>query len=122
MTALVRILNAFFAALFVLAALVSVGFLTAAMDGLGRGSEAVWISSGWVALMAALAVLCFLNMRRAGQMAGRILLAANVAALLLALTGLGAGGSVIRWIAGLSLLPFAVTLLALALSRARHQA
>lgn len=122
MTALIRIVNAFYAALFVLAAFVSLGFLTAALDGLGRGPEAVWISCAWAALMTGLAIVCFFNMRRAGRAAGFVLLAANAAALLLALAGLGAGGSVIRWIAGVSLPPFALTLAALALSRGRHQA
>ena len=70
MAALIRIVNAFYAALFVLAALVSLGFLTAALDGLGRGPEAVWISCAWAALMTGLAILCFFNMRRAGQAAG----------------------------------------------------
>ena len=112
MAALIRIVNAFFAALFLAAALVSAGFLTAALDGLGRGPEAVWLSSGWMALMLLFAALCLVNLRKAGAGPPAALIAANLAALLLAAAALFAAEPVIRWIGGVSLLPFAATLAA----------
>ena len=110
MAALIRIVNAFYAALFLVAALVSLGFLIAATEGLGRGPEAVWLSSGWAALMALLALLCFANMRLARGPRPLPLIAANAAALLLAAAGLLlAGVPIVQWIGGVSLLPFAIT-------------
>jgi len=112
MAALVRIVNAFYAALFLVAALISLGFLVAALDGLGRGPEAVWLSLGWAALAALLAILCLFNMRPA-RWGGPPLLAANVAALLLGAAGLLSGNEVLQWIAGVSILPFALAFPAL---------
>jgi len=116
MATLIRVVNGFYAALFVIAALVSLGFLVAALDGLGRGPEAVWLSCAWAALFALFAALCFANMRRARGTQPVWLVAANLAALLLAGAGLFAADPVIVWMAGVSILPFAVTLLAHALA------
>lgn len=119
MAALIRIVNAFYAALFLVGVLVSLGFLVAARDGLARGPEAVWLSSGWAVLAALLASLCLANMRL-GRGAYRLpLLAANLAALLLAATALLAGNPVLQWIAGVSILPFAITVPALIAGRGR---
>jgi hypothetical protein len=112
MAALIRIVNAFFAALFLVAFLASLGFLVAARDGLGRGA-ALWLSSGWAALAALLAILCVVNMRP-GRRAYRLpLIAANLAALLLAGAGLLAANPVLQWVGGVAILPFAITLPAL---------
>ena len=69
MTQLLRILNAFYAALFLVMALVSLAFLSAGRDGFGGGPGGRWVSAGWAALFALLAILAFLNLRRAA--AGR---------------------------------------------------
>jgi len=110
MAALVRILNAFFAALFLVGAVISLGFLAAALDGLGRGPEAIWRTSGGAVLMAALAILCFVNLRRARGRPGKALIAANLLALAVAAIGLVAGPQMLRWIGGVGALPFLATL------------
>lgn len=120
MAALIRIVNAFYAALFLVAALVSLGFLVAATEGLGRGPEAVWLSSGWAALAALLSGLCLANMRRARGPHRPLLIAANAAALLLTAAGpLLTGNPIVQWVGGVSLLPFAVTLPAQVAARRR---
>ena len=122
MALLVRIVNTFFAALFLIAAFISLAFLMAALDGLGRGPEAVWRSSGLAALMAMLATLCFCNVRQAQGRPGLFRIGANIAALLLAAAGMLAGAQVVRWIGGVSALPFLVTLPVLAAARRREPA
>ena len=119
MAALIRVVNAFFAALFLVAALISLGFLVAARDGLGRGPGAVWLSLGWAALAVLLAILCLANMRLARGAHGLPLIAANVAALLFAGAGLFAANPVLQWIGGVSVLPFAITVPALIAGRRR---
>jgi hypothetical protein len=108
MRALIRIVNAFYAALFVLGALVSLLFLIAATDGLARGPEALWRTTGGAAAAALLACLCVANMRGARM---RPVAAANIAALVLLAAGLLAAEPALGWIAGLSLPPFALALL-----------
>jgi hypothetical protein len=119
MAALIRIVNAFYAALFSVGVLVAIGFLGAALDGLGRGPEAVWLSSGWAALALLLAMLCFANMRQARGSYGRLLIGANLAALLVAGAGLLSANPVLQWIGAASALPFALTLAALLAGRRR---
>lgn len=119
MAVLIRIVNAFFAALFLAGVLASLGFLVAARDGLGRGPEAVWLSSGWALLAMLLAILCLANMRSARAGFGRTRAAANAAALVLAGAGLLAGNAVVQWLAGVSIVPFAITLAALIAARCR---
>lgn len=114
MSLLLRIVNAFFAALFAVMALVSLAFLTAARDGLGRGPESVWISGGWTILFASFAILAFLNMRRAGEEGAKGgLIALNIAAMLPMLAGLAVLDSGGRLLCGVSALPFLATALLL---------
>jgi hypothetical protein len=112
---LLRIINAFFAALFAVTALVSLAFLAAAQGGLGRGPESAWTSAGWTALFASFAILAFVNLRRAGEEGpkGR-LIALNVAAALPMLAGLAALDSYGRALCGVSSFPFLATALLLA--------
>lgn len=119
MAVLIRIVNAFYAALFLVGLFLSLGFLVAASDGLGRGPRAVWLSSGWAALAALLAILCLANLRRARSAHAMPLICANLAALLLAAAALLAGDPVLQWIGGVSILPFAITLPALIAGRVR---
>ena len=114
MLLLLRILNAFSAALFLVMALVSVAFLSAARDGLGHGLQSLWISAGWAALFALLAMLSFVNLRRAAA-GGRGLAALNLVAALPLLAGLLAPDPVALILCGASALPFALTALLLAL-------
>jgi hypothetical protein len=114
---LLRIVNAFAASLFLVMALVSVAFLSAARDGLGRGSPSLWTSAGWAALFALLAMLSFVNLRRAPAGAGRGLAALNLLAALPLLAGLLAPDPVARILCGTSALPFALTALLLAARR-----
>lgn len=109
-----RIVNAFFAALFAVTALVSIAFLAAARDGLGRGPESVWTSAGWAIMFASFAILAFVNMRRAGNEgpAGG-LIALNIAAALPMLAGLAILDSAARLLCGASALPFLATALLL---------
>jgi len=111
---LLRIVNAFFAALFAVMALISLAFLTAARDGLGRGPESVATSAGWAILFASFALLAFVNMRRAGEEGPkRGLIALNVAAMLPMLGGLAALDSGGRLLCGICALPFLATALLL---------
>ena len=112
MAALTRIVNAFYAALFLVAFFVSLGVLVAA-------SDAVWLSSGWAALAVLLAILCLANMRLARGTYGLPLVAANLAALLLGAAALVAGNPVLQWVGGVSILPFAITVPALIAGRGR---
>lgn len=116
MLLLVRIVNAFAAALFLVMALVSVAFLSAARDGLGRGTPGIATAAGWAALFALLAVLSFVNLRRAPA-AGRGLAALNLLAALPLLAGLLAPDPVARILCGASALPFALTALLLFAAR-----
>ena len=118
MSLLIRVVNAFFAALFAVMALVSLAFLTAARDGLGRGPESLWTSAGWTALFAMLALLAFVNLRRAAEEGPkRRLIALNAAAALPMLAGLALLDTSGRLLCGVSALPFALTALALAARR-----
>lgn len=112
MAALIRIVNAFYAALFIVAFFTSFGVLAA-------GSDVLWPSSAWAALAALLAILCLANMRVARGRHGLPLIAANAAALVFAAAALLAANPVLQWIGGVSILPFAITLPALIAGRAR---
>jgi hypothetical protein len=118
MSLLIRVVNAFFAALFAVMALVSLAFLTAARDGLGRGPESVWTSAGWTALFALLALLAFVNLRRIREEEpGRRLILLNAAAALPMLAGLVLLDTSGRLLCGAAALPFALTALMLAARR-----
>jgi hypothetical protein len=115
MTQLLRILNAFCAALFLVMALVSLAFLSAGRDGFGGGPGGPWAWAGWAALFVLLAVLAFVNLRRAT--AGRErLIALNFGAVLLLIAGTLALEGAARLICAAAALPFALT----ALVRARQ--
>jgi len=115
MTQLLRILNAFCAALFLVMALVSLAFLSAGRDGFGGGPAGPWAAAGWTALFALLAILAFLNLRRATA-EGERLIALNLGAALLLIAGAVALGEAARLLCGAAALPFALT----ALARARR--
>ena len=118
MSLLIRIVNAFAAALFLVMALVSIAFLSAARDGIGRGPESVWTSAGWAGLFALFALLAFVNLRRsASERDRRRLILLNTAAALPMLAGLVALDSAGRLLCGASALPFALTALLLAAKR-----
>jgi hypothetical protein len=120
MTRLLRIVNAFSAALFVVMAIVSAAFLSAGRDGF-TGAPDARASLGWAALFALLAMLAFVNLRRAGADSTRGLILLNVAAAVpLAIGALAADG--IRFLSGAAALPFALTAVLLALTRARESA
>lgn len=107
---LVRIVNAFYAALFLVMALVSVAFLSASLNDRGRAPEGVWVSIGWTALFALYAVLVFLNMRKAGaDGASDRLTALNVAAAVPMIAGIFAGDPAARFLCGVAAIPFALT-------------
>lgn len=109
-----RIVNAFFAALFAVTALISLAFLAAARGGPGRGPESAWTSAGWAILLASFALLAFANMRRAGaEGAAGGLIALNIAAALPMLAGLVLLDSGPRLLCGVSALPFLATALLL---------
>lgn len=115
---LLRLVNAFFAALFAVMVLVSLVFLIAARDGLGRGPGSVWIAGSWAALFALLAILAFVNLRRAGTEGpkGRLILL-NFAAAMPLLGGLFALDPAWRALCGAAAFPFALTALLLAARR-----
>lgn len=110
MTQLLRILNAFSAALFVVMALVSLAFLRAGRDGFGGGPGGPRASAGWAALFALLAILAFLNLRRATEKGGRPI-ALNLGAALLLIAGTAALDGTARLLCGAAALPFALTAL-----------
>jgi peptidoglycan/LPS O-acetylase OafA/YrhL len=110
-----RIVNAFFCALFVAMALVSTAFVSAGRDGF-TGAADGRASLAWALLFALLAMLAFVNLRRAGGEPGRGLLVLNIAAALpLAFGAIAADG--VRFLCGAAALPFALTALLLALAR-----
>ena len=110
MALLLRILNTFAAALFVVMALVSLAFLAAGRDGFAPAPGGAWAAAGWAVLFVLLAFLAFLNLRRR-------LIALNLAAAAPLLAGIlfldGAG----RLLCAAAALPFALTALLLAVRR-----
>jgi len=107
---LLRIVNAFYSALFLVMALVSLAFLTASFNDRVREPTNIWVSLGWVALFALYAVLVFVNMRRAGADGAKDrLIALNVAAAVPLLAGTFAADPAGRFLCGVALLPFALT-------------
>lgn len=120
---LLRIVNAFYAALFLVMALVSLAFLTASMSDQVREPENIWISIGWAALFALYAVLVFVNMRKAGTGgAGDRLIALNVAAAVPLLAGTFAADQAARFLCGVAVLPFALTTAMLLIKRGGNPA
>ena len=117
--ALLRIVNAFYAALFLVMALVSVTFLSASLSRRATEPENVWISVGWMALFLLYALLAFLNMRRAqSETVSHRLVALNLAAAVPMAAGLFGTEGAGRFLCGVALLPFALTAAMLA-SKAR---
>jgi hypothetical protein len=120
---LLRIVNAFYAALFLVMALVSLAFLTASMSDQVREPENIWVSIGWAALFALYAILVFANMRKAGtEGAGDRLIALNVAAAVPLLAGTLAADQAARFLCGVAVLPFALTAAMLLIRRRRNPA
>jgi hypothetical protein len=107
MAALIRIVNAFYAALFLAAAFYALVMAASAPRA---------IPAALAGLALLLALLCFANMRRRE---GAVVIAANIGAALLGLAALVAADPVLHWIGGVSILPFAITLPALIAARAR---
>ena len=107
MAALLRIVNAFYAALFLAAAFYALVMAASALRA---------IPAALAGLALLLAILCFANMRRRD---GAAVIAANIAAALLAIAGLFAANPVLHWVGGVSILPFAITLPALIAERRR---
>jgi hypothetical protein len=110
MALLLRILNAFYAALFLVMALVSFAFLAAGRDGFAPAPGGGRAAAGWAALFMLLAILAFLNLRRR-------LLALNLAAALPLLAGVVLLGGAGRFLCAAAALPFALTALLLAAKR-----
>jgi hypothetical protein len=107
---LLRIVNAFYAALFLVLALVSLAFLSASLSDSRRAPEDAWILAGWVALFLLYATLVFRNMRSAQASGGKDrLIALNIAAAVPMLAGLLAAAPTGRFLCGVALLPFALT-------------
>jgi hypothetical protein len=105
---LMRIVNAFAAALFFVLVALSLAFLGAARGSFAGGGTAGAI--GWAGLFALYALLAFLNMRGASEAPpSRRLLALNLAAVLPMLVGLVALGGADRFLCGASALPFALS-------------
>ena len=111
MTQLLRILNTFYAALFAVMALVSLAFLSAGRDGFGGGPGGRWVSAGWAALFALLALLAFLNLRRAASEGGRFV-ALNLGTALLLIVGAALFDGAARLLCAGAALPFVLTALA----------
>jgi hypothetical protein len=108
--ALLRIVNAFYAALFLVMALVSIAFLSAGLNDRIRDPVELWLSIGWAMLFLLYAGLVFRNMRRAGADGPKDrLIAINVAAAAPMLAGLFADGVAGRFLCGVAILPFALT-------------
>ncbi|MBV9881716.1 MAG: hypothetical protein JO276_01755 [Sphingomonadaceae bacterium] len=107
---LLRIVNAFYAALFLVMALVAITFLAGGLNDPVRSVAQVWVPAGWALLFLLYAVLAFLNMRRAAAEGptGR-LLALNVAAAVPMAAGLLAGEAAGRLLCGVAMLPFALS-------------
>jgi hypothetical protein len=110
----IRIVNTFAAALFLVMAPVSALFLGAGRDGFAGAPARPWTAAGWAALFALLALLAFVNLRRAG-------FALNAAAALPMLVGLAIADPADRPLFGACALPFTLTALLLARKR-RDQA
>jgi hypothetical protein len=107
---LLRIVNAFYAALFMVMALVALAFLSASLTVHVPEPENSWISIGWMALFLLYALLAFLNMRPTqGEGATHRLAALNVAAAVPMAAGLLAADGAARFLCGVALLPFALT-------------
>jgi hypothetical protein len=105
---LLRIVNAFYAALFLVMALVSIAFLSAGLHE--RAPANIWVSIGWAALFALYAVLAFLNMRKSGPDGPwDRLIALNAAAAVPMLAGMFAAEPAARFLCGVVALPFALT-------------
>lgn len=120
---LLRIVNAFYAALFLVMALVSIAFLSASLNDPVRAPENVWVSIGWVALFLLYAVLAFLNMRRRGPDGpGARLIALNLAAAVPMLAGLFVGDPAARFLCGVAVIPFALTVAARLMKRQSNAA
>lgn len=113
---LLRIVNAFYAALFLVMALVSFAFLSAGLHD--REPVNIWVSIGWAALFAIYAVLAFLNMRKSGT-DGHLdrLIALNAAAAVPMLAGMFAAEPAARFLCGVAALPFTLTAVTLLVKR-----
>jgi hypothetical protein len=107
---LLRIVNAFYAALFLVMALVSIAFLSASLSDPVREPENLWVAAGWVALFLLYAALVFLNMRsaRADGTKDR-LIALNVAAAVPMIAGTFTADPAGRFLCGVVAIPFALT-------------
>ncbi|HYJ52017.1 MAG TPA: hypothetical protein VEW04_02505 [Allosphingosinicella sp.] len=106
-----RIVNVFFAALFVAMAVVSLAFVSAGRDGF-TGAPGTDAALRWILLFALLAVLAFVNLRRAGVEPARGLVILNFAAAAPLLLGAALADG-IRFLCGAAALPFALTALLL---------
>jgi len=116
---LLRIVNAFYAALFLVMALVSLAFLSASVNVHVPEAENAWMSAGWMALFLLYAMLAFLNMRGShGEGSRHRLGALNVAAAVPMVAGLFGADGAGRFLCGVALLPFALTA-AMLLARGR---
>jgi len=108
--ALLRIVNAFYAALFLVMALLCVAFLSASLHDRAGGPVNIWVSIGWAALFLLYAALAFFNMRGAASdgPADR-LIALNIAAAVPMLAGLFAADPAGRFLCGVAAIPFALS-------------
>jgi hypothetical protein len=107
---LLRIVNAFYAALFLVMALVSLAFLSASLGIHVPDSEDAWISIGWMALFLLYALLAFFNMRWSqSRGANPRLVALNLAAAAPMAAGLLGAEGAGRFLCGVALVPFALT-------------
>ena len=114
--ALLRIVNAFYAALFLVMAMVSVAFMGASIQD--RDPLNLWVSIGWALLLLVYAVLAFFNMRAAAaDLPGNRLIALNVAAAVPMLAGTLEAGPAGRFLCGVAAIPFALSALMLLLRR-----
>jgi len=102
-----RIVNAFFAALFVAMAIVAGAFARAGRDGF-TGTANGRTSLAWAALFVLLALLAFINLRRAGAEAKTGLIYLNLAATLPLVFGMIVVEG-IRFLCGACACPFALT-------------
>lgn len=120
---LLRIVNAFYAALFLVMALVSFVFLGASLnEQAGQGGN-VWVSAGWGVLFLLYAGLVFANMRKGGADGPKDrLIALNVAAAVPMLAGLFAAEPSGRFLCGVAAFPFALTAAMLVARRGRNAA
>jgi hypothetical protein len=115
--------NAFYAALFLVMALLSFAFLSASLRDHVGAPENIWISIGWAALFILYALLAFLNMRRGGADGPMDrLIALNVAAAVPMLAGMFTAEVAARFLCGVAALPFALTATMLLVKRRRNPA